>query len=100
MSTSEPEPIVISKKKYLKEEERLQGELVALQEWIRTNGKRLVVIFEGRDTAGKGGTIKRITARLNPRTCHVVALPARPNASGGSGTSSATSRACRRLARW
>lgn len=76
MSTSEPEPIVISKKKYLEEEERLQGELVALQEWIRTNGKRLVVIFEGRDTAGKGGTIKRITARLNPRTCHVVALPA------------------------
>ncbi len=67
---------ILNKKAYIAEEARLQGELVAFQEWIRTQGLRLVVIFEGRDTAGKGGTIKRITARLNPRLCRVVALPA------------------------
>ncbi|MDT4933649.1 MAG: polyphosphate kinase [Pseudonocardiales bacterium] len=76
MNDDEQQTIVLSKKSYLKEEVRLQDEMVALQEWIRVNGKRLLVIFEGRDTAGKGGTIKRITARLNPRTCRVVALPA------------------------
>ncbi len=70
------EPKILTKKSYLAEEARLQGELVAFQEWIRTTGLRLVVIFEGRDTAGKGGTIKRITARLNPRLCRVIALPA------------------------
>jgi len=55
---------------------KLHIELVKLQEWIRTNGLKLVVIFEGRDAAGKGGTIKRITECLNPRICRVVALPA------------------------
>jgi polyphosphate kinase 2 len=69
-------PQIITKKAYLAEESRLQGELVAFQEWVRAHDLRLVVIFEGRDTAGKGGTIKRITARLNPRLCRVVALPA------------------------
>ncbi len=53
---------------------RLQIELVKLQEWIKTEGLRVVVIFEGRDAAGKGGTIKRITQSLNPRVCRVVAL--------------------------
>jgi len=67
---------ISSKKEYEKELVRLQTELVAFQEWIRTNGTRLVVIFEGRDTAGKGGMIKQITAALNPRTCRTVALPA------------------------
>lgn len=76
MTSESVEPIIISKSDYPKEELRLQEELVALQEWIRTTGVKLVVIFEGRDTAGKGGTINRITARLNPRTCRVVALPA------------------------
>jgi polyphosphate kinase 2 len=76
MTDVERQTIVLSKKGYLKEEARLQDEMVALQEWIRVSGRRLLVIFEGRDTAGKGGTIKRITARLNPRTCRVVALPA------------------------
>jgi polyphosphate kinase 2 len=70
------DPVVLSKKAYEKELARLSDELVALQEWIRNTGKRLVVVFEGRDTAGKGGTIQRITAPLNPRTCRVVALPA------------------------
>lgn len=55
---------------------RLQSELVEMQEWMRTEGQRLVVIFEGRDAAGKGGAIKRITEYLNPRVAQVVALPA------------------------
>ena len=59
---------------YLKEMRRLQVELVKLQEWIRHEGLRVVVLFEGRDAAGKGGAIKRITESLNPRICRVVAL--------------------------
>jgi polyphosphate kinase 2 len=69
-------PVVLSKKGYARELSRLQDELVSMQEWVRRTGTRLVVLFEGRDTAGKGGTIKRITESLNPRTCRVVALPA------------------------
>jgi polyphosphate kinase 2 len=64
----------ISKKRYNKELARLQIELVKLQEWIKQKGLRVVVIFEGRDAAGKGGVIKRITQRLNPRIARVVAL--------------------------
>ena len=64
----------ISVEFYEKELERLQTELVKLQEWIRHKGLKVVVIFEGRDAAGKGGVIKRITQRLNPRVCRVVAL--------------------------
>jgi polyphosphate kinase 2 len=59
---------------YEKELRRLQVELVKLQEWIRHEGMRVVVLFEGRDAAGKGGAIKRITESLNPRICRVVAL--------------------------
>ena len=59
---------------YKKELRRLQIELVKLQEWIRHEGLRVVVLFEGRDAAGKGGAIKRITETLNPRICRVVAL--------------------------
>jgi polyphosphate kinase len=59
---------------YCKELRRLQIELVKLQEWIRHEGLRVVVLFEGRDAAGKGGSIKRITETLNPRVCRVVAL--------------------------
>ena len=61
---------------YEKELERLQVELVRLQEWVKTSGHRVAIIFEGRDAAGKGGTIKRITEAMNPRICQVVALPA------------------------
>jgi polyphosphate kinase 2 len=64
--------------RYFRELFRLQGELVKLQDWVVANGHRMVVIFEGRDSAGKGGAIKRITQRLNPRVCRVAALPA-PN---------------------
>ncbi|HVE10956.1 MAG TPA: polyphosphate kinase 2 [Paraburkholderia sp.] len=66
------------RKLYFRELFRLQGELVKLQDWIVQTGHRVVVIFEGRDAAGKGGAIKRITQRLNPRVCRVAALPA-PN---------------------
>ncbi|MCD4665946.1 MAG: hypothetical protein K8R68_11805, partial [Bacteroidales bacterium] len=59
---------------YYNEIERLQVELVKLQEWIKDKGLKVVVIFEGRDAAGKGGTIKRITEKLNPRVCRIVAL--------------------------
>jgi len=62
-------------REYEKELLRLQTELVYMQEWIVANGKRLVVLFEGRDTAGKDGAIKRIISFLNPRTCRVVAVP-------------------------
>ncbi|MDT5165669.1 MAG: polyphosphate kinase, partial [Mycobacterium sp.] len=54
---------------------RLQTELVTMQEWVRAKGARVVVIFEGRDGAGKGGTIKRITEYLNPRVARIAALP-------------------------
>lgn len=67
---------VLSRRDYEKELRRLQVELVQLEEWIRHRGLRVVVLFEGRDTAGKGGLIKRMTALLNPRFVRVVALPA------------------------
>jgi polyphosphate kinase 2 len=63
---------------YFRELFRLQGELVKLQDWVVANNLKVAVLFEGRDSAGKGGAIKRITQRLNPRVCKVVALPA-PN---------------------
>ena len=66
----------ISNELYEKELARLQIELVKLQEWIKHKGLRVVVVFEGRDAAGKGGAIKRITESLSPRVCRVVALPA------------------------
>lgn len=63
---------------YFKELFRLQAELVKLQDWVVSTGHKVVILFEGRDAAGKGGVIKRITQRLNPRVCRTVALPA-PN---------------------
>ena len=64
----------LGKKLYFQELERLQLELVKLHEWVKAQDLRVVVLFEGRDAAGKGGVIKRITQRLNPRICKVVAL--------------------------
>ncbi len=64
----------LSSNEYHAELKRLQIELVKLQNWIKTKGLKVVVIFEGRDAAGKGGTIKRITQTLNPRSCRVAAL--------------------------
>jgi polyphosphate kinase 2 len=63
---------------YFRELFRLQAELVKLQDWVVHTGRKVVILFEGRDAAGKGGVIKRITQRLNPRVCRVAALPA-PN---------------------
>lgn len=68
----------LARRKYFRELFRLQTELVKLQDWVVHSGYKLLVIFEGRDAAGKGGVIKRITQRLNPRVCRVAALPA-PN---------------------
>ena len=67
-----------ARRQYFKELFRMQGELVKLQDWVVKTGHKVVIIFEGRDAAGKGGVIKRITQRLNPRVCRVAALPA-PN---------------------
>ena len=64
----------ISSNFYFEELERLQVELVKLQQWIKQEGLKVVVIFEGRDAAGKGGVIKRIAQRMNPRICKIVAL--------------------------
>ena len=66
------------RQRYFGELFRLQGELVKLQDWVTNTRQKVVIVFEGRDAAGKGGMIKRITQRLNPRVCRVVALPA-PN---------------------
>jgi polyphosphate kinase len=67
-----------ARRHYFRELFRLQRELVKLQDWVQHTGHRVVILFEGRDAAGKGGVIKRITQRLNPRVARVVALPA-PN---------------------
>lgn len=71
---SKMENITLSKKSYYKELERLQLELVKLHEWVKKEDLKVVLLFEGRDAAGKGGVIKRIMQRLNPRICRVVAL--------------------------
>ncbi len=69
-------PEALASKEYLRHLLRLQSELIKLQTWVAHCGAKIVVLFEGRDAAGKGGAIKRITQRLNPRVCRVVALPA------------------------
>jgi polyphosphate kinase len=66
----------IDRHTYFSELLRLQGELVKMQDWVQYKGLKMVVLFEGRDSAGKGGAIKRVTQRVNPRICRVVALPA------------------------
>ena len=68
-------PERMKQKPYLKELRQLHGELVAMQEWVKRTGAKVCVVFEGRDTAGKGGTIKAITERVSPRVFRVVALP-------------------------
>jgi polyphosphate kinase 2 len=66
----------LKNKKYMKEVRKLQGELCKLQEWVKHEGLRVIIVFEGRDAAGKGGTIKAITERVSPRVFRLVALPA------------------------
>jgi len=78
LSDDEARNIALERQQYFRELFRLQGELVKLQDWVVANRQKVVILFEGRDAAGKGGAIKRITQRLNPRVCRVAALPA-PN---------------------
>ncbi|HEY0954090.1 MAG TPA: polyphosphate kinase 2 [Roseateles sp.] len=78
MASDEPADAAAERKRYFRELFRLQSELVKLQDWVQHTGHKVVILFEGRDAAGKGGVIKRITQRLNPRVCRVAALPA-PN---------------------
>ena len=66
----------MKRKEYEREMRLLHAELVAMQDWVKKSGARICIVFEGRDTAGKGGTIKRITERVSPRVFRVVALPA------------------------
>src|SRR5215467_14571331 len=68
-------PAKMKRKEYEHEMRVLHGELVAMQEWVKDTGAKVCIVFEGRDTAGKGGTIKRITERVSPRVFRVVALP-------------------------
>ena len=69
-------PPKMKRKEYEREMRLLHGELVAMQQWVKASGAKICIVFEGRDTAGKGGTIKRITERVSPRVFRVVALPA------------------------
>eukprot|EP01031_Cornospumella_fuschlensis_P010560 gene10560-12934_t len=66
-----PAEAAIERRRYFRELFRLQSELVKLQDWVQHSGHKVVILFEGRDAAGKGGVIKRITQRLNPRVCRV-----------------------------
>ena len=79
---------------YEEQKRLLQIELLKLQKWSQANGHRHVIVFEGRDAAGKGGTIKRFMEHLNPRGARVVALENPPSGNAPSGTSSATSPIC------
>ncbi len=76
VKTATSAPDKLKRKKYEAELATLQAELVALQEWVKATGAKICIVFEGRDTAGKGGTIKRIVERVSPRVFRVVALPA------------------------
>ncbi len=69
-------PPKMKRKEYEREMRLLHAELVAMQDWVKGSGARICIVFEGRDTAGKGGTIKRITERVSPQVFRVVALPA------------------------
>ncbi|HXY91876.1 MAG TPA: polyphosphate kinase 2 [Acidimicrobiia bacterium] len=76
MTPPDEAPPKMKEKEYQRELRTLHGELVAMQEWVKASGAKVCVVFEGRDTAGKGGTIKAITERVSPRVFRVVALPA------------------------
>ena len=92
-------PRKMKRKEYEREMRVLQGELVAMQEWVKATGARVCVVFEGVDSAGKGGTIRRITERTSPRVFKHIALPAPMRGSSRRCTSSATSPISRRRAR-
>jgi polyphosphate kinase 2 (PPK2 family) len=89
----------IKRKEFEGELAKLQVELTRLQTWVKDQGARVIVVFEGRDTAGKGGVISRITARTSPRVFRHVALPAPSDRQRPKSTSNATSRNSQRRAR-
>ena len=89
----------MKRKEYEHEMRILHGELVAMQEWVKESGAKICIVFEGRDTAGKGGTIKRITERVSPRVFRSSRCPLRPNGKSRKCTSSGTSRTFRPPAR-
>ena len=78
-----PYPKKLGKKEYEKKKSELQVELLKVQKWVEETGQKIVLIFEGRDAAGKGGTIKRFMEHLNPRTARVVALAKPTEEEGG-----------------
>ena len=89
----------ISRKEFEKQLAKLQVELVRLQTWVKAKGARVIVVFEGRDTAGKGGVISRITARTSPRVFRHLALPAPSSREKSQVYSSATSQTFRQRVR-
>jgi polyphosphate kinase 2 (PPK2 family) len=76
MSKRDDRPDKLKRKEYEAELESLQTELCYLQDWVKKEGERIIIVFEGRDAAGKGGLIRRLTARVSPRVFRLVALPA------------------------
>ncbi len=76
MGKKDDRPTKLKRKDYAKELRKLQGELCELQDWVKHKGLRIIIVFEGRDAAGKGGTIRALTERVSPRVFRVVALPA------------------------
>ena len=94
-------PPKMGRREYEREMKLLHGELVAMQEWVKASGAKVCIVFEGRDTAGKGGTIRRITERGAARGCSGSwPCPPRPSGRSHRCTSSATSRTSPRPARW
>ena len=92
-------PAKMKRKEYEEEMKVLHAELVAVQEWVKTTAAKICIVFEGRDTAGKGGTIKRITERVSPRVFRVVALSAPTEREGHKCTYNGTSDTSLRPAR-
>jgi polyphosphate kinase 2 (PPK2 family) len=90
----------MKKKEYEQHMRVLQGELVAMQEWVKATGAKVCIVFEGLDSAGKGGTIRRITERTSRGSSNTSRCPHRPNARSRRCTSSGTSRTSRRRVRW
>src|SRR6186713_1102812 len=74
--TTDAAPDKLANKDYMKELRKLQAELCHLQEWVKHKGLRVIILFEGRDAAGKGGTIRALTERVSPRVFRTIALPA------------------------
>ena len=99
MEQHRPYAETIPKKEYQRALHDLQVELVKLQKWVVEHGERIVIVFEGRDAAGKGGAIRRFSEYLNPHQARIASLPNRTTPSARSGTSSATSPTSPRPAR-